>query len=318
MYTPNSIAKRFFECFDGSAVTDFKRFIDAHPDVDRWMIAADFALHDPTRFNDCYAFTIFPYNSWPADLEREITTALPKDLKKSKDLEADAVKWLRDDRAYHLAIKVSRERSVFYNGEGSDPLSVAREHVNMNVEAALAAGKDASRFKKLKQEAQAKGFNHELLADIWLLGLFYALVTVSIGRERLPAKVMWAPDRDNMTTWCDGVWTDYAYYMLHTLCEAMELDMRETEVLVAKPDTSGPKERMWYDHMIRGADWFAGVVAAWDIEKNLIPGEHAKYKTMTEQVIADATNSSIINMTFEKQGVRFGGIAVTRKADVAA
>ncbi len=312
MHSPVTLATQFVETFDGSARADLQRFIAQHWNVTKWLVSADFALHDPSRPNDCFAFTIFPYDTWPADLEREVAAALPRDLKAAKDLDAAAVGWLRDGRAFHIAIKVDRTRAVFCNGDGSDALSVAREHIEKTLIAAPAAKADMSRFKKLKQASLAKAFNHELLGDVWLLGFFYALITCLVHRERPVDMVAWFPDRDDMTTWCEGVWYDYAYWNVHAFCDALDLDMRSTEIVVGAPDRSGAKEVMWFDHLIRGPDWFAGVVAAWDLERNLIPLDHAKYRTMVEQVMCDAANFVLVRMRFDAEGVQFSRIVSTR------
>ena len=64
----------------------------------------------------------------------------------------------------------------------------------------LGVAKDTlRRFKGLKQDAQANGFNVGLLADIWLLAIWFAILTVLLGRERQCEIVSWFPDRDSMT-----------------------------------------------------------------------------------------------------------------------
>jgi hypothetical protein len=71
----------------------FRVFLEHHPDIRKWMIAADFSLHNKERPLECYAFTILPYDAWPHEIELD-ASALPKDLKKSKSLDEGAIEWL--------------------------------------------------------------------------------------------------------------------------------------------------------------------------------------------------------------------------------
>jgi hypothetical protein len=128
IYSPNEIAKCFFECFDSSAIQTFRAFIKRHPHVRKWMICADFSLHNKKRPLDCFAFTIVPYDAWPNEIEKD-ASALPKDLKKSKSLDEKAIEWLREPRRFHLAITVNANPAIFSSGPSSKALTIAREYI---------------------------------------------------------------------------------------------------------------------------------------------------------------------------------------------
>lgn len=113
-----------------------------------------------------------------------------------------------------------------------------------------------------------------------------------------------------MTNWCDGIWRDYADWNVHAFEDAFTVDLRSTRIAVGAPDRSGV---MWYDYMIRAPDWFAGSVAAWDRNNNLIPSEHSKYKQMLEQVVADADNIIVLHLDITEGGAQFRRIDVKRQ-----
>jgi hypothetical protein len=124
--TPTQIAQILLESFDKSALALFRRYLDQHPQVRKWIIA-DFALHGKNRPLDCFAFTILPYDAWPAEIEKDVAQALPKDLKKSKTRDEAGVDWLRDRHRFHVMITVNKDRNPFSNGSGTDPLAIARK-----------------------------------------------------------------------------------------------------------------------------------------------------------------------------------------------
>jgi hypothetical protein len=315
LYPPEEVAKLFLQCFDGSAVENFRRFMARHPHVRKWLIAADFSQHNDRPF-DCFAFTIIPYDAWLGEIEREVKQALPRDLKKSKDLDEDAIEWLRDPRRFHIAITVNDRPAVFWNGPGSVPLTIAREYIANTLANAIkadASDETLTRIKKLKQEAQANSFNVRLLADIWLLAIWFAVLAISIGRERRSEIIGWFPDRDNMTNYCDHFWYDHALWNAQLFAATFAVDMTATRCPAGTPHRSGAKERMWFDYMIRAADWIAGAVAAWDRKRNLIPGDQSKYRRMLEDVITPAENIVVLHLDMNESGMQFRRIAAKPK-----
>lgn len=315
MFVPTEIARLFFECVDKGAIVNFRRFLNRHKGIKKWLIAADFSL-GKERPLGCFAFTIIPYDAWPWELERETLANLGKDIKEAKSIPHSAIAWLRDSRRFHFAITVKHDRAIFTGAAGS-ALQEAREHVNMNLAKARAnpdkvGAETISRVEQLARLAQRKSFNVGLLTNIWLLSLFFAAITTLIGRERQSEIVGWFPDRDNMTNWCDGIWHDYAYWNLLALADASQVDLRTTQITVSIPDRSTGKEVMWFDYLLRAADWFAGAVAEWNRKTDLDPDKHPKYREMWEQVIADADNAVVLNLDIGKNGAQFGRIGVSR------
>jgi hypothetical protein len=272
-------------------------------------------LHNKDRPLDCFAFTILPYDAWPAEIEGDATRAFPKDLKKSRALDDAAVPWLCDPRRFHIAITVNVRPAVFSNGPDSIPLTVARKYIDRTLANAAAAGASADtikRLKQLKRDGQANRFNFRLFANIWLLSVWFAVLTILIGREQRCEIVGWFPDRDSMTNYCDRIWYDYALWNAQLFAQTFRVDLRGVQCPAGVPDQSGGKERMWFDYMIRAADWLAGAVGAWDRKKNLIPGDHPKYRQMLD-VLTRAQNIVFLHLDMTETGMQFRRIATTRK-----
>jgi hypothetical protein len=194
-------------------------------------------------------------------------------------------------------------------------MQIARDYVANNLQAAVQAGvplDTISRLKQLKQKAQANSFNVGLFGDIWILTALFAVLTVLICRERRSEIIGWFPDRDDMTNYCDHVWSDFALWTTRAIAEAFSVDMRTTQCSAAAPDRSGSKEHMWFDYLIRAADWIVGAVAAWDRKNNLIPSDQPKYLRMTEDVLASAENIVIFHFNFSEAGMQLRGVEITR------
>ncbi len=303
MLDPREILKALFHIFDQSARSDLQRFIAAQSGITKWMIAADFCLHDPSRPNNTFVFSFIPYDDYFDALVREIRDSIRKDLKNTRDVRPSTVQFLREGRRFHIAFVLSSPPTVFSNGpDGGTPLQVARESIAIDVEM---LGREAPPWlKKLREESKANGFNTELLADLYLLAYLFGFVSLVLARETTVQRLGWFADRDRMTTFCDGVLWHIAASSLHGLSEHFKVPLPADSPTIATPTPDTPaKEAMWYDELVRIPDYIAGILAAWDFEANLIPDKE-KYGVLARQVIADASNMAVLQLRYEAEGFR--------------
>lgn len=312
----DQFAECFIETFDKSSRRKFQRWLTTRPTTTNWIIAADFALRDKNRPGDCFAFTLIPNDLHPKEFAAEVQRNLPKDLKKTKDLDAAAASWLRNPRHFHVLIPMRQDRVLYGNGPaGTTELDNIRGILKATIKqlVELERGPDQiKRFKATFHKAQAKGFNVELFTDLTLLSYYLAIITVILCRERKLDAVSWYCDRDSMTTFCDRVVWDYAMENFVGLASVLNVDCQRLIPVVAIPDVSSGKEVMWFDHYIRAADWLAGALAAWNREENQLPGEHPKYIRLIEDVIADSENTVVLPVHVDDSEMNVRLVEVTR------
>ena len=300
------LSTAFLETFEGSARELFRAWLSKRPATTKWIIAADFALRDKTRANDCFAFSIIPYETAYERYKSLISKRLPKDLKKSRTLTEDSAELLSDGHAFHVVVPINRDR-VFFHSPDESELAVARKSLEALLETftELERGPDAIRkLRAAVQKARAKAFNVALLTDLTILGILLPIITLLISRERLPSVMGWYCDRDNMTNWNDGLLWNIALENLHGLAEKHQVALG-CEPNIGVPDLSSGKEVMWFDHLIRQPDWFAGTLATWHWQTNTLSSPAEKYRQVVENVLADAENIVVlpISMLPETVGV---------------
>ncbi|MHB9100122.1 MAG: hypothetical protein ACYC2E_01190 [Sulfuricella sp.] len=302
MIQPTDFLNALFDNFDKSAINDFRNFLEENPQVKKWQIAADFCLHDKERPNNAFAFTIIPYDDYHDVLKAEIQGALPKDLKKTRDIDDDAAAFLVHPRRFHFGFVFQDPPAVFNNGLGSDALKVARESLAITLEFMVRQGRSKEnmcRLKELKQKAQANNFNVELLSDLYMLSYLFSFVTLLLARERSVEIVGWFSDRDSMTTWCDGVVWDISRENLYGLAEHLNISLPADMPLIAVPTPDAEKNAMWFDEYVRLPDYIAGILAAWNFTTNELPGDKGKYLKLAEDVVADARNMAVLNVRYD-------------------
>lgn len=295
-----------FQSFDASAIKDFRRFLQKNPGATKWIIAADYCLHDAQRPNNAYAFSILPYDAELDQLRDEIKLHLPRDLKKAKELSEEGQKFLKQDRRYHIGFVLKGNPWFFYSPDGTAPLELARRTIDAELESAKNMGRGDDlirRLKKLKQESQANSFNHRLLADMYILIYLFTFVTVLLARERQIEGVGWFSDRDKMTEWSDGIVWHLATLALRGIAEKRNVPLPQSSPVIGVPDQAKQEGAMWFDELIRLPDYIAGILSAWDFEQNFLPPtrqEKNKYLQLAQDVIADSQNTAIINIRYDQ------------------
>jgi hypothetical protein len=290
-----------FETFDKSGIVDFRRFLDVNPRVTKWFISADFCLHDRDRPNDVFAFSVIPFDDIFESLKAEIRTAIPKDWKKSKNILPAALEFLADKRRFHIAFVFQQPPAVFDNGVNSDARAVARESISLTVDEMIAQGRTKESMRRLSvlmQESKAKAFNVELLADLYVLNDLFCFVTLLLARERNVEIVGWLPDRDKMTTWCEGVLFDIGVEHLAGVAAHYGLKVPEGGPRIAVPTPDAGHDAMWFDEFIRLPDYIAGILSAWNLQTNEIPGDKDKYRVMAQEFAATAENVMVFNIRY--------------------
>lgn len=315
MIEPSKIAQCFFETFDKSAVAIFRRWLSKQQ-ATKWIIAADFALRDKSRPSDCFAFTIIPYDLVPEEFSKEVKKNLPKDIKKSKTLDSSGAAWLRSPRHFHILIPMSSERALYTNGPNTKTIDLIRETLDALVKKFIELERGEEKIKKLKKalsKSKAHAFNIGLFTDLTLLALYLAIVALILYREGVPEKIGWFCDRDSMTSFCDSVIWDLAVENFCGLSDLFQIERAGTMPIIAVPDRSSGKEEMWFDDYIRGPDWLAGTLAAWDRQANTIAGEQEKYLRIIEDVMAESENTVILPVYLDHMAVRVTRLEITRK-----
>lgn len=293
------VFKCLFQTFDGSAARDFRAFLQGHPGVGKWLIAADFCLADKDKANSVFAFTLFPYDAYLHQMQREIGEVLPRDIKKAQEIGPSGLELLKSSRRFNFAFIFEQHPDLFPAGDRDGRIVAARQSLDSAVQQLTELGRtkeQLKRLRRLRQESLSKGFNVGLLSDLTLLAHLFCFITLVLQRERICEMVSWFPDRDNMTTWSDGAVWDIALESLAGLSEHFSIHppTRPIGIGTAPAGDTGP---LWFDELIRLPDYIAGLFASWDIESNAIDAK-PKYRQLTREVAAVAENLAAFRVRY--------------------
>ncbi len=298
----NDVFRCLLQTFDGSAVDDFRRFLERNSQVRKWFIAADYCLRDKDKANSVFALTVFPYDDHLQVMQAEIKAALPRDIKKSKEVTQEGIELLRDPRRFHFAFVFKEHPDIYAVGAQATRLETARESLKLAINQLKDVGRTKPQLRRLnalQQKSLSASFNVTLLSDLTVLSILLCLVTLLIQRERPSELVSWFSDRDNMTTWGEGAIWDIAVESVAGLSEHVGIPLPMQSVVVAEPDKADAGSP-WFDDLIRLPDFIAGLFASWDHTSNMIDAK-VKYGQLALGVAAQAQNLAVLNVRWGKE-----------------
>jgi hypothetical protein len=238
---------------------------------------------------------------------------MPRDIKHTQTIAQATVEYLKHPGLFHVAFILDSGRSFFTHGPGSNPLIIARESIQMDLAYAVEKERGPERINRLKalrQASQANSFNVGLLSDLVILSILYSFLSLLLARDSKPELISWISDRDSLTTFNERILWDHALETVHGVAEQLGIPLQAVQFPIAAPDPTKPAdEGLWYDDLIRVADYFAGTIAAWDVKANAVPKE--KFARMLRDVIADSPRVLILRLRIGDEGLQVSQRQVT-------
>jgi hypothetical protein len=232
-------------------------------------------------------------------MQRDIREALPKDIKKTQEIDRSGMGLLTSSRRFNFAFIFQEHPDLFPCGNRVSRLETVRRSLEHAIQQLTELGRTKEQLESLKglrQKSLAKGFNVDLLSDLTLLAHLFCFVTLVLQRERPSELVGWFPDRDSMTIWENGAVWDIALESLGGLSEHFSIAQPARPIGVAAAPNDNT-EALWFDDWVRLPDYTAGLFASWDLKLNEIDSK-PKYKQLTTGVAAFAKNLVAINVRY--------------------
>lgn len=283
MYSPDQICEQLRGAFDAASVIPFRQFLDEHARQNQWVLASDYVWGEPSRPQDVAVFSLMPQ----ADVSRlssRLRAIFPRDFKKTKTVQPELVAWFRSNEAFHFCIVLDKAASISFS-DGRNRGVVARESIAKILAYVENVAPEwiVNLYKVLQRESLSPSFNVRLYADVLLLATCYAFILGLLAREGCLARLRWCSDRDNRTTWLDGLVYSLGLINGARRCHpyGLVLDAADLPFLLMG---QGPSAKR-FDPIIRACDYLAGAVSAWSLSKNATTEGAEKYGVMLRDVV---------------------------------
>jgi hypothetical protein len=301
--------------FEFEAEIGFRAYVrERH--ATKWVIAADFVTSGPERINDTFAFTIYPYEQDSfSELLSDNRTAMPADIKRVKHLHPNAPAFLADRRRFHFCFVPDKERHQLGSWENAQAaLAGVANHVR-GLPESPSKPHYIQKFDALIQRAKKTKFNYVLLHDITLLATLSAYIALLLAKHSRPEMIMWAFDRDAMTTAFNGIVYDMAYLNFHSACEMERVQNNRVLVSSAIDSTARNGQSAWFDDLIRAPDHIAGAIARWDFWADQDAPVSPKVAEVIESAIAENPNLIILAIRCSVFGISCSRVRTFSRAN---
>lgn len=269
----------------------FTEYLDRYP-TDRWLLFSDYVLNNPDRYHDVYAFTLMPGGQYWESVAGDCHSNAIRDFKDVRTIDSATLSLLRDDRFFTVCVAIKKP------GLMTSDRSILRQIVDRSVlkmEQNRPTGANLTRLLKmrnLQQEMNAKRFNVRLLNYSILASTFAGYLTYLVASYWRAARFGWFSDRDALIDANEAI--AHSFY-----ATAVAANCYHGCSGWAGPDLGSnlapaPDGTPWSDPFTRIPDYFAGAVAGWDFEQNMVLGE--KYLVMLRDAIAESTRVHVISL----------------------
>lgn len=290
------IVGTLFNYFDSNGIIAFRNFVNRHPAVSKWSIASDYSNQ-----NKCFVFTIFPYTELPQETFNYIQSKLPKDIKKTRDISKEAIYFFHEPNRFYISFIIQGKPILFTPNVGHTSLNVIRNCIAADYNRAVVAGgapEALMKMKALHTESQKNNFNQPLFNNILILSAFYVFISLLLSRERKTEIIGWFSDRDKMTSYCSGVIWVLSMQAFGALSVTMGITSTPEIVIGGNTETPIP---MWYDQLIRPADYLAAALASLNINADgSLVREDTKHYKILATTLPDNENIVVFQLKFEK------------------
>lgn len=267
---------------------------------EKWFIASDYAIGNPEKKGNFVTFTLIPHYFNILSLMNGINKLQLKDIKKTKYVNADFLRFINSGLFFHISIELPDNAHLL--------IPNIRKHFEILLESMFLGAKNQTLRNEISyfQNKLKYSKKDKLLFNIE----FIACVVSSINLQILKAipslkEICWFSDRDViLTNFGDSSKINIPSMIFNiidirskALFGAVKLPFSKNFNLIlsfGKPESEG---KMWYDPLIRIPDYIAGTLADND-QKNMTVTKE-KFSDVIKIAIADSKYHFIFRINID-------------------
>jgi len=263
-------------------------FVSRHK-VSKWIILSDYVLRQNGRPMSTVAFTLMPAGIYYDHIVTLAQKAARKDFKDSKHIASEMLDFLVYRRLFTVCLTF-RDRPM-PSLSADDVRSFVSRSIEHMERGMVGSGNIQlyKKLKRLKQEAEAKSFNHLLVGDLVFVPAVAAYIGLQVARRTRVERLGWFSDRDKIVEAHQELAKDLFVYFVAQFWQ-------EIQKGCAGPELGALESGSWYDFMIRVPDHFASAIAGWDLSPEGIGSLGFKYQQVIELAGKYPTQVQIVHI----------------------
>jgi hypothetical protein len=255
------MTEAIFSILQRSSLSDSLALFKANQEFDKWLVLSDYTHQRDAHTHETYCFSILPVFFPFEGLRSAIADLQPTDLKKTQRVNADFLRLVASDQFLHFVFSFGRDKQTPLRGStiesSRETIRELRDYVTQNDALNFdnpAFGELKKRVALVEQKSNKAGFNYILFDKMIIISCVAAILASWITKYTAAREINWMSDRDNTTTYCDGI-----IYDLFSMSYSGSIDRinagRQAQLWTSHEDANGT---MWFDELIRIPDFLAG------------------------------------------------------------
>lgn len=296
----------FRDTFQKSAIKDLKKFAKQFSGVSKWLLISDYVFDGRAAINDVATFVLFPYIYELEEFMAEIGRAQSLDIKHTHTVSNRLLRLLKRTNFLPIICNIDKGLSLV---PGKQDGSAITDILNSWRVACGFFAVEADELTSASQYTDAAGLlqtvQNEISAypttKISLLRQFVVVVNIAsylsaiLHDNASATDVCWFTDRDPMLGHvCGNDYQRFAPEIFYVCTRAFLENATCFSPAYVIPQASG---KMWYDSLVRIADYFAGTFSRLD------PSATQQDRALQKLLYRYVVNKSVIALKITEKDV---------------
>lgn len=251
-----------------STIEEFRNFLNCFPNISKWMIISDYCFNDPKRPNNCISFIIYPYTVDLNTIQYKINQLAKKDLKHSRTISQEFCDFYQKGTFYSINF-IIEHKNCFAHSLSIDSIRILiNQYLRLLDTWIKNQPHKKDYYEKIKRnmrqiliQTERKTFNRKLFIQIVTTTFLASYLTYLLIKETKVEVISWFSDADKIINSFNGIAYNLYEIINHTLCVyKIGEDYHHPKIVLLSSDAD-----IFYDSMIRLADYICGFVSEFDL-----------------------------------------------------
>ncbi|APV34860.1 hypothetical protein [Acinetobacter soli] len=279
---------------------NLEKFLRNNINCKKWFVVSDYAIGDPNKNGNFVTFTLVPHYFPFISLINGINKLQPKDIKKTKVVNHEFLKFINSGLFFHISIELPDDAHRL--------IPNIKRHFEILLNSMLLGAKKVSEREEIQhfQRKLSRSMKTNLLFNIELIATIVSSINLQLFKAIPNLNIIcWLSDRDTiLTNFGDNPKFSVPSMIFNiidvrskALFGAVKIPFSKNLNLIlsfGKPESEG---QMWYDPLIRIPDYIAGTLADND-QKNMTVTKE-KFFDVIKFAIADSKYHFIFRMNID-------------------
>lgn len=272
------------EIMNSSVLPQLKSYFDKFRSEKDWILISDYTQSKNLDRVETFCFSLVPKSFLGYKQIQAINFLQPKDLKNTSNISLDFISFISGEIFRHFVFCFgSKKENPFSNSSQEDARQSVLEFKNYisNLNFPSITDKETvlQKLKILEEKSKQKNFNNVLYEKIIVTSCIAAIIANWISKFTFADKFTWISDRDDKTTFCNGI----IYEIFSSSYSGLAYGSEKVKLLILETLETAESGKLWFDEFIRIPDYIAGTFSKVPIDGGQL--DYSKHQIILPEIL---------------------------------